>query len=181
MTQIQDLLDKLRSEYQTESVIADLSKKGKFNRFSEDPKKTIQRLGNIELYELGEVSKMTQCAPCSKYWPAGLLYCTCGVCFMLSLEQKRKINCQFEILSIPYFIVITDYSWGARYGQSQWQYYHWKAKDTKRNAQKKNHDFILLRWQDDERYRNFPLAVGWTDVCWHIIYRDLEWALKIWE
>ena len=43
MVKIQELVDKLRSEHQTESVIGDLSKKGKFNRFSEESEKTIQR------------------------------------------------------------------------------------------------------------------------------------------
>ena len=73
MTQIQELVDKLRSEYQTESVVAHLRKKGKLNRFSEEPKRTILRLGNIELYELGDISKKTQRQACSKYSPEGLL------------------------------------------------------------------------------------------------------------
>ena len=34
----QDLLDKLRTEYRTESVIADLSKTREFNRFNEESK-----------------------------------------------------------------------------------------------------------------------------------------------
>ena len=34
MTKIQELVDKLRSEYQAESIVADLGKKGKINRFS---------------------------------------------------------------------------------------------------------------------------------------------------
>ena len=59
MTQIQELVDKLRSEYQTESVVAHLRKKGRLNRFSGESKRTIQRLGNIELYEFGEISKNT--------------------------------------------------------------------------------------------------------------------------
>ena len=42
MSQIQDSVDKLRTEYQTESIIADLEKKGKFNRFSEESKLTIR-------------------------------------------------------------------------------------------------------------------------------------------
>ena len=42
-----------------------------------------------------------------------------------------------EILSIPYYILKTDFSRGAKHGSTQWQYDHWKAKDTKRNALKK--------------------------------------------
>ena len=58
---------------------------------------------------------------------------------MPSPEQRRSIKSQFEILSIAYFVVKTDYSGGARHGQSQWQYDHWKAKeDAKRHAERKN-------------------------------------------
>ena len=39
MTKIQKMVDKLRTEYRTESVIADFSKTGQFNRFSEESKK----------------------------------------------------------------------------------------------------------------------------------------------
>ena len=82
---------------------------------------------------------------------------------MPSPEQKRKIKSQYEILSIPYHVVKTDCSRGARHGQSQWQYDHCTAKDTKRNSQKKNHDSILLKWQNMKRCRKSRTAVGWTE------------------
>ena len=43
-TEIQEQVDKLLCEHQTESVVADLSEKSKFNRFSEESKRTILRL-----------------------------------------------------------------------------------------------------------------------------------------
>ena len=121
MTNIQELVDTLRSEYQTESVIVDLRDR------------KIQQV---------------------------LLYRSCGVRHTPSLEQKRKIQSQFEILSLPSHIVKADNSRGALHGQSQWQYDHWKAKDTKRNAQNIGHDSILLRWKDDEKYRNYQIVHG---------------------
>ena len=56
-----------------------------------------------------------------------------------------------------------DYSRGARYGQSRWQYDHWKAKYAQRHAEKKAHDSIVLRWQNDERYRTSQTVRGWTE------------------
>ena len=79
---------------------------------------------------------------------------------MPSLEQQRKIKSQFEIFSIPSYVVKTDDSRGARHGQSQWQYDHWKAKDAKRHAAKKNHKTILLKWQNDEKYRTSQNSCG---------------------
>ena len=160
MTKIQELVDKVTTEYRTESVITDLSKTGDFNRFSDESKKTIQNLRKIALFELGEVSKKIQCPSCAKYWPEGLLFCTCELCFMHSSEQKRKIKSQFEILSIPHHIVKTDYPRGARHSSATWQNDHWKAINTKRNALKKDHKSITDRLLEDELYRNSQIPAG---------------------
>ena len=87
---IQHLAHTLRTQSRTESMITDLQKTVVFNTFSEVSKRTIQSLGNIELFELGEVSAKTQCPADANYWPQGLLYCTCGQCLKPSKEQKRK-------------------------------------------------------------------------------------------
>ena len=86
MSKIQELVDKLRTGYQTESIINYLGTTGKFNEFSEASTRTFRELGNIELYELGETSKTVQCQEGVKYALEGLLYCPCGVCLMPSLE-----------------------------------------------------------------------------------------------
>ena len=99
MTKIRELVRTLRTEYRTESVIADLSRTGEFHRFGEESKKTLPRLGKIELFELGGVSKNIQFPSCANYRPEGLLYFTCGICLMLSTEQQRKIKNQLKILS----------------------------------------------------------------------------------
>ena len=156
MTKIQELANTLRSEYQTESVIADLGKENSTG-FSVELDKTIERLRNVELYELGEVSKKTQCPSCSKYSFEGLLNCSCGVCLTPSPEQKRKIKSQFEILSIPYHVVQTDYSRGAKHGQIIGQ-----RKIQSEMRKKKNNDSILLKWQNDERYRK-SRTVSWME------------------
>ena len=82
---------------------------------------------------------------------------------MASTEQKCKIKSQSEILSMPYYIVRKDHSRGAKQGPTQWQYDHSKAKETTRNVRKKGYDSISPRWQDDVRYRNSQIAVGWTE------------------
>ena len=40
LSKIQEVADKLRTGHQTESIIGDLVKKGKFNRFSKESKRT---------------------------------------------------------------------------------------------------------------------------------------------
>ena len=81
-----------RTQSRTESMITNLQKTDVFNTFSEESKRTIQSLGKIELFELGEVSTTTQCPSCAKYWPEKLLHCTCG-----QIERRRKnlTHCQY--------------------------------------------------------------------------------------
>ena len=65
LTKIQDLVHTLRIQSRTQSVTADLSKTGELNTFSEESQKTFQKLGKIELFELGEVSSNILCPACA--------------------------------------------------------------------------------------------------------------------
>ena len=122
------------------------------------------------MFELGEVSTEIQCPSCAKYWPEGLLYCTCGTCLRPSNEQKQKTKEEFDALSIHYFVVKKGHSRGAKQGQSQEQYDHFKANESTRHAKKKGCDSILRRFQNDELYRNYQLVIGWTEE--HCQYLD---------
>ena len=86
MSKIQVVVDKVRTGYQTESIIRDQVKKGKSNIFSEASRGKIKEFGNVELFEFGEISKTVQCTACIKYTPEGLFYCTCDVCLMPTPE-----------------------------------------------------------------------------------------------
>ena len=131
----------------------------------------LKTLGNIELYELGEMSTTIECRACLKCAPEGLIYCSCGVCFMPSPEQRKRITIQFEVVSVPYYIVRVDYSRGAKHCESQWQHDHWKARAAKRGATRKKHDAIELRWKNDDKYRAFHTFHGWTkEYCLYLDY-----------
>ena len=118
----------LQARYQTKSIINDLGKKGKFNTFSKASRRTIKELGNIELFELGEISKTVQCPTCPRYSKEGTSYCTCGLRRVLSPEKTRNIKSRFEIMSVPFCTMQEDDSRWAKHGRERWQYDHWKAK-----------------------------------------------------
>ena len=140
----------------------------------------------IELFELRKVSKNTPCPSCSKYWLEGLLHCTCGVCLMPSQEQKRKIKSEFEILSIPYYIVKTGQltrskTWASgnmKIGKRKIQSEMRKRKDTIPSCQNgkmtKSIEITICRVDG----RRIPSIPGYNCVCWHLIYRDVERELK---
>ena len=59
-----DLVHTLRTQYRTESVIADLSKSREYNTFSEESKKkAISKLGKVEWFDVEEVSTQYKARP----------------------------------------------------------------------------------------------------------------------
>ena len=87
----QDLVDKLRTEYRTESVIADWGRQENSTDSTRNPRQ-LRKFGNIELFELGETSKTIQCQTCLKYSLEGLIYCSCGVCRRQNREKELELN-----------------------------------------------------------------------------------------
>ena len=54
MTEMQNLVDRLQDGYRDKSIIKDLKQEGGSNVFSEDSKRKLKQMGNIELYALSE-------------------------------------------------------------------------------------------------------------------------------
>ena len=157
----------------TKSQDADLKKAGKFNTFSDEAKKTVQQLGKIELFALGEVSTKIQCLSCAKYCPEGLLCCICGKCSRSSKEQTRKTKEEFDALSIPHHIVknIRDVQ---SMGDPKNSTITPKANESTRHAGKKGYDSITPRFQGDDFFLNSQIDIGWIEE--HCQYLDSHTA-----
>ena len=54
MTEMQILVDRLQDGCRDKSIIKDLRQEGVSNLFSEESKRKLKEMGNIELYELSE-------------------------------------------------------------------------------------------------------------------------------
>ena len=61
-----------------QSLQRDLQQNQAHNLFCPEPKKMVQDMGNIELFELFETDPKTQCKECQSYWNEGIVYFTCG-------------------------------------------------------------------------------------------------------
>ena len=62
----------------TKSIRDDLKKK--FDMiFSEESSRVIYEIGNMDMFELKQISVTTQCHCCLKYVPEGLNFSGCGV------------------------------------------------------------------------------------------------------
>ena len=88
------------------------------------------------------------------------MLCTCGVCLTRTSVKSRIISksCQFRSTLFQ-----KEYSRCAKRGPSQEQSDHYKARDSTRNAKKKEYSSITARWHGDELYRNSQIAIGWTE------------------
>ena len=55
-------------------LIADLQRNRTCNPSGEESKRMIHNMGNVECFELCEISTKIQCSYCSKYWTEGIVY-----------------------------------------------------------------------------------------------------------
>ena len=94
--------------------------------FSKGSSRTTHELGNIELHELGQISRTVQCQSCLKQLPEGLIFCSCGICLRPDEEQIQRLNARFQV---PCYLARVNCSRGKIHGEAQWQEDHWKAKD----------------------------------------------------
>ena len=78
VTEIRNLVDGVQDGYRDKSIIKDLKHQGVSNVFSEESKRKLKEMGNIELYELGESVRTTQCPTCLRHAKEGTI--NCGKC-----------------------------------------------------------------------------------------------------
>ena len=64
MGKIQDVVGNLRNGSRTKSILEDLGKPGNSMKVSEESSRIIHEMGNIELYELGQVTRTVPCHSC---------------------------------------------------------------------------------------------------------------------
>ena len=87
------LVDRLQDGYRTSNVSSEASRR------------KIKEVGNVELFELGEAVRTTQCSSCLRYSKEGTVYCLCGKCLVPSPEQIEKHRNRIDIISDPLYVV----------------------------------------------------------------------------
>ena len=71
-----------------QALITGVQKTDTFNPLSEESKKIIHNMGNVEYFELCEVSAKTHSSSCVKCRPDGVMCCTCGQCLTPSAKMR---------------------------------------------------------------------------------------------
>ena len=143
--------------------------------FSEESRRAIYEMGNMELIELRQTSATIQYPSCLKHAPEGLNMCLCGVWLRPNHSTLDRIRATFTALKTPYFRTTGDLSRGRKSGHNQRQMDHQKAMDARRGGRRRGvisrgvqkrckYTSVLDRWQNDKIYRASQLAHGLTET-----------------
>ena len=111
---VQKLIHQFETHPNKEALQADLKQNHAFNPFSEQSKDMIYSMGNMEYFEVYEITPKIQCSNCMTYWPKSIVCCKCGTC-LRPLDRVRKLNSdRYDVLSIPNYVIKKGPTHGAR-------------------------------------------------------------------
>ena len=123
-----------------------------YNPFSENSKKMIHDMGNVEYFELCETDSQFQCSYRTSYWAKDIVFCASGIRLCHTDAMRRLNRKRFDALAISNFVIKKGCSEGTRDGKSEEQIYGhqaynaWKPARKKKDAQCEKYTGILDRF-----------------------------------
>ena len=127
-------------------------------------KQIMKEKGNLEAFEILELSNEAECEHCPKYVPSGHVYCDCGRAAGQSpviVEQlQRKIRRKFELLTTSAFFLIRGPTRGRPWSITAELVGRGKAEQSLNNSRRKKYASILDRSSFFHRYRESQLRNG---------------------
>ena len=107
-----------------------------------------------------------QCSECLLYWNLGIVYCTCGHLLRENQSSRHLHRWQFDILSIPNYVIKEERPHGNRHGKTEAQKEHFIAHNVRKRCIKKGFRGIHARFQKDLRFRDSQLKIDRTgEIC----------------
>ena len=114
MKEINETSEKLKSGSSTKSIRDVLKKQGDMI-FSEESSRVIHEMGNMELFDLGKISKTSQYRSCLKHLTEGVTFCGCGVCLRPDEDTINRIKARFQALTVPYHLARVNRARGKKH------------------------------------------------------------------
>ena len=98
-------------------------------------------MGNMEYFEICDITPNMQCSNCMTYWEVGMENRTAGTCLRPS-DKVRKLNSdRHDVLSIPSYVIEKGLSHGRRHGNTERQRIYHQAHVSSRKAKKEHYTF----------------------------------------
>ena len=105
-TSVRELMQKIENHPDRHALQQDVRQNQAHNPFSQQSKRMIWDVGNVELFELLETDPKTQCKACLSYWSEGIVYCTCGHFVQKETEVNRDfVKHTMDFLSLPEYVI----------------------------------------------------------------------------
>ena len=123
----------------------------------------IYSMGNMEYFEICEITPNIQCPNCVTYWQKGMVYCTRGTCLRPSDKVRKLSSERNDVLSIPNYVIRKGPSHGRRHGNTERQRIYHAADVSSRKAEKKGFTSILDRFLKCLIHRRSQMDIGWTE------------------
>ena len=120
---VRDLIGQIESHPHRHDLQADLRQHSVYSKFSENSKKMIHGMGNVEYSELCVTGSQVVCSYCISYWADSNVYNTYGICLPHTDDMRRLNRKQFDASSISNYVIDKGCSHGARHGISEEQIY----------------------------------------------------------
>ena len=102
---VQKLIHQFETHPNREVLKPDMKQNHAFNPFSEQSKEMIYSMGNMEYFEICEITPKVQCHNCVTCWTKGSLYCTCALNMAQNYEDVGNYRpiCTLPALYKPFF------------------------------------------------------------------------------
>ena len=153
-TNVRELIQKIENHPDRHALQQDLRQNQAYNPFSPESKRTIQDVGNVELFQLLETDPKTQCKACLSYWSEGIVYCTCGPLLKGTVANRSFIEYTLDfLLSIPENVIKKGRLHGHRYGKLPGNKEYYLANNLKKRCKKRDHKEIHDRFLRDHIFR----------------------------
>ena len=166
-SRVRELVKKIERRLHRQALQADLQQSNAYNPSSENSKKMIQDMGNLELFELCETIPKVQCKECLLCWNQGIVYWTCGHLLRENQSSRGIIRWTLDLLSIPNYVIKKVRPHGHRHGKkTEEQIRHHIAYNLRKRCIKKGFEGIHDRFQNDPIFRESQLSIDRTEeIC----------------
>ena len=177
---VRGLIGQIENHPNQKDLQEDLSQNNVYNPFSENSKKMVREMGHVEYFELCASDPALQRSCCLTYWAEGIVFCTCGIRLTHTEETQRRNTKNFDLMSIPNFVIKKRVSHGAGHGKSEEQhlcfksYNAWKRCRKHQDESGQNFAGILDRFQRDPENRKSQEELGWTEALWKEMVEKLQ-------
>ena len=160
---VKELIHQIETHPNREALKADLHQNQAYNPFSEKSKDMIHSLGNVEYFEMCEISAKIQCPFCLTYCTKGIVCCRC-VFSLHTTDKTRELNSDgFDILSIQNYVIQQSLVRIRRCGNTDAQHMYHEAHESLKRHAKKDFNIFMARFQSSEDCGESQAVIGWAE------------------